>query len=110
MRLNDLLAGECGRVIARAGIGLNACSGDDRDPMASGPRLRMVIGTLVVRDTLTVGERWVASGAMEQVFLRRSVPAIIGSGGPTVSVFPCGDGAAWIPLGQKTLGESGTTF
>jgi hypothetical protein len=23
-------------------------------------------------------------------------------------LFPCGDGVAWIPLGQETLGESGT--
>jgi len=25
-------------------------------------------------------------------------------------LFPCGDGVAWIPLGQETLGESGTMF
>jgi hypothetical protein len=31
-----------------------------------------------------------------------------GSGGFTVSAIPCGDGVAWIPLGQETLGESGT--
>ena len=30
-----------------------------------------------------------------------------GSLGP---LFPCGNGVAWIPLGQKTLGESGTMF
>jgi hypothetical protein len=53
---------------------------------------------------------WLA-GAMEQVFLRRSVPGIIGFGrARCVRYFPCGDEAAWIPLGQKTLGESGTTF
>jgi hypothetical protein len=25
-------------------------------------------------------------------------------------LFPYGDGVAWIPLGQETLGESGTMF
>jgi hypothetical protein len=25
-------------------------------------------------------------------------------------LFPCGDGVAWIPLGQETLGESGIMF
>ena len=33
-----------------------------------------------------------------------------GSGGFTASAIPCGDGVAWIPLGQETLGESGTMF
>jgi hypothetical protein len=47
---------------------------------------------------------------MEQVFLGGLFPGIIGSGGFTASAIPFGDGVAWIPSGQETLGESGTMF
>jgi len=50
-------------------------------------------------------------GAMEQVFLGDLFTGIIGFGqGSLRPLFPCGDGVAWIPLGQETLGESGTMF
>jgi hypothetical protein len=49
-----------------------------------------------------------AAAAMEQLFLGELFPGIIGFGRFAAPAVPCGDGVAWIPLGQETLGESGT--
>jgi hypothetical protein len=52
-----------------------------------------------------------SAGAMERVFPGELFPGIIEFGaGSLRPLFPCGDGVAWIPLGQETLGESGTMF
>ena len=50
------------------------------------------------------------SCAMEQVFLRDLFPGIIGFGRVHCVRYSRGDGVAWIPLGEETLGESGTMF
>jgi hypothetical protein len=70
-----------------------------------------VIGTLggAGRPDCQRGLAWLAS-AMEQVFLRRSVPGIIGFGRAHRVRYPLCDGVASIPSGQETLGESGTMF
>jgi hypothetical protein len=52
-----------------------------------------------------------SAGAMERVFLGDLFPGIIEFGRVHFRpLFPCGDEVAWIPLGQETLGESGTMF
>jgi hypothetical protein len=73
--------------------------GHERDML---PRIMVATGRSAVRP--------VVSRRDGQVFLRRSVPGIIGFGRAHRVRYPLCDGVAWIPSGQETLGESGPMF